>query len=564
MLIKYLFTLLLLAVFTSNAYCAKKPNFAVATSHHLATSEALAVLEQGGSAADAAVVTQLLLTLVEPQSSGIGGGAFALFWDNKKTQLSSYDGRETAPLNAQENYFFDANNKPLQWSFTTVRGAKSVGVPGTLALIKKMHDKHGKLDWNDLLDRIIKIADKGYKLDKKIYRNLVFAQKNGLNKTYKVAYNFYFQNNKPKPIGTIIKNPAFAKTLKTIQTSGIQAFYGGSIAQDILTAMQNSPQQAKIGQALSIDDFKKYQMKIRPAICHAYRSWKVCGMGPPSSGALTVGQILSILNNFDMKKIGFSAEAIHLFSEASKLAYADRALYMADSDFVKMPTQGLLNSNYLQQRAKLISLQKTLETPVLAGIPPNNINHKLTADEQPEQPSTSHFNIVDSTGNIISMTTTIEQGFGSGIMVGGFMLNNELTDFSFKSELNGKKIANRVEGGKRPRSSMSPSIIFNDKNQPILTIGSPGGSRIIEYVASSIIAILDWNMPLKKALDLGHFANRNHNITELEANSNSLVFAQQLKKLGHKIAIVAMQSGLTAILINADGSLITAVDRRRE
>lgn len=543
---------------------AENLNYAVVTDHKLATDNALDILKKGGNAADATVVAQLILTLVEPQSSGIGGGAFALFWHNKTKQLHSYDGRETAPLNAQENYFFDDNNQPLKWDFNTVRAAKSVGVPGTLALLKKMHQQYGNLPWDDLLDRVIKIAKSGYVLDKKIHRNLIFAQEHGLDSTFKTAYNFYFQQDgQPKPIGTMLKNPAFAQTLETLKTDGIQAFYGGSIAKKILRAIYAADKQAKSGQQINLKDFSNYQVKMRAPICSAYRHYQVCGMGPPSSGALTTGQILGMLEHFDMKKIGFSAKGIHLFAEASKLAYADRALYMADSDFVDMPTQGLLDTHYLHQRAQLIKEKIAAKTPVSAGNPPAKNTQSLASSQQKERPSTSHFNVVDADGNVVSITTTIEQGFGSGIMVGGFMLNNELTDFSFKSHANGKKIANRIEGGKRPRSSMSPSIVFNADKQPILAIGSPGGSRIITYVAGAIIAMLDWDMPPKQALDLGHFSNRN-SITELEKNSDSEAFKQPLEQLGHQISITEMNSGLTAILIQKNAALITARDRRRE
>ncbi|KAA0446174.1 MAG: gamma-glutamyltransferase [Candidatus Thioglobus sp.] len=551
------------SVCKSNAN-AKSSNYAVVTDHKLATDAALDILKKGGSAADATVVAQLVLTLVEPQSSGIGGGAFALFWHNKTAQLDSYDGRETAPLNAKENYFFDDNNQPLKWDFDTVRAAKSVGVPGTLALLKKMHQQYGKLPWNDLLDKVIKIAKSGYILDKKIHRNLIFAQKNGLNPSFETAYNFYFQKNgEPKPTGTVLKNPAFAQTLETLKIDGIGAFYGGSIAKKILKSIYKADKQAKPGQEINLKDFASYQVKMRPAICSVYRHYKICGMGPPSSGALTTGQILGMLNNFNMQKIGFSAKGIHLFSEASKLAYADRALYMADSDFVDMPIQGLLDTHYLNKRAQLIKQKTAAKTPVSAGNPPAKNAHSLSPSWQKERPSTSHFNVVDADGNVVSITTTIEQGFGSGIMVGGFMLNNELTDFSFAAETNGKKIANRVEGGKRPRSSMSPSIVFA-QNQPILAIGSPGGSRIIGYVAKAIVAILDWKMPLKQALDLGNFGNRNSKTTELEKGGNSAVFQNDLEKLGHNIKITPMNSGLTAIKINSDGTLKTARDRRRE
>ncbi len=539
--------------------------FAVATDNMIATREATKVLEQGGSAADATVVAQLVLTLVEPQSSGIGGGAFTLYWDNQQQSLITFDGREVAPLKAKEDYFHDEQDQPLPWSYETVRSAKSVGVPGTLALLKQLHDKHGLLPWNDLLERAIQIALMGYPLDKKIHRNLLFAHERGFDHHFSTAYNFYFQKDgSPKNIGTTLKNPEFAQTLRTIQIEGVEAFYGGSIAHSILDAVRAAPGQSKPEQQLELEDFKQYQVKLRQPVCSPYRSYMVCGMGPPSSGALTIGQILSMLQHFDMQSVGHSPEGIHLFLEASKLAYADRGRYMADSDFVDIPVKGLLDQNYLHQRTQLIAPDNTIPAPTEPGSPPSDHIALFTSDTQPEHPSTSHFNIIDSMGNIVSMTTTIEQGFGSGIMVGGFMLNNELTDFSFQAESDGRMIANRVSGGKRPRSSMSPTIVFGTDHNPILAIGSPGGSRIIEYVASSLIAILDWQIPLKQALDLGHFGNRNSSSTELEADTDALHFKEALELLGHHVVERRMHSGLTAIQIHPDGALTSAVDRRRE
>ena len=363
---------------------------------------------------------------------------------------------------------------------------------------------------------------------------------------------FFDADGNPLQEGYLLRNPAFAETLAAIQQQGSKVFYEGALAEKIVAAVKTDIN----GGILTMDDMKGYDVVERAPVCVDYRSYDVCGMGPPSSGALTVGQILGILGNFDAKT---GAEGEHLFLEAAKLAYADRGLYMADSDFVNMP-EGLLDMSYLKDRAGLIDPAKTMGKAT-AGTPPWKNASRLSPDTQLERPGTSHVSIVDSMGNVVSLTTTIETGFGSRVMVGGFLLNNELTDFSRAPEKEGKPIANRVEGGKRPRSSMSPTIVMQD-GAPVLSIGSPGGSRIINYVARSIIAILDHGMDPQDAINMPHIVNRNGK-TDIEEGTSAEALVSALEAKGHEVNVRDLNSGLHAIQLK-DGKLIGAADPRRE
>jgi len=373
---------------------------------------------------------------------------------------------------------------------------------------------------------------------------------------FPAARDYFFNGvGTPRKAGTLLKNPEFATTLRKLANEGSAPFYTGQIADNIVAAVK-TPFNAGI---LSKMDLANYEVYERPPVCLDYRGYEVCGMGPPTSGMLTVGQILGQLESFDIPAMGNSPEAWHLFAEAAKRAYADRGLYMADSDFVEMP-EGLLDRDYLRSRADEIDPASATED-VQAGSPPWKDAQLRAADTQPERAGTSHFAIVDGQGDVVSMTTTIETGFGSRVMVDGFLLNNELTDFSRAPMADGTPIANRVQGGKRPRSSMSPTIVLKD-GTPMLAIGSPGGSRIINYVAKSLVAILDWNMDLQTALDMGHVVNRN-GATDLEEGTNATELAPALEAKGHGIKIRNLNSGLHAIMITPDG-LIGAADSRRE
>ena len=359
----------------------------------------------------------------------------------------------------------------------------------------------------------------------------------------------------------MLQNQMFAETLEAIATGGAKAFYGGLIAEDIVYTVNNAAGNPGL---LSLADLAGYRAIARDPVCHRYRAAQVCGMGPPSSGALTVGQILGILEHFDLPSKGpENVDSWHLFAEASKLAYADRSLYMADADFVRVPERGLLDPGYLTTRAQLINRDVALETPVAAGNPPWREATNYAFDTSLELPGTSHISIIDANGNALSMTTTIESGFGSNLMVRGFLLNNELTDFSFRPSRDGRPIANRVEAGKRPRSSMAPTIVFDDAGEVSLVIGSPGGSRIIEYVAKTLIAVLDWKMDVQSAINLGHVANRNGG-TDLEQGTPVAGLEEALVARGHAVNVRDLNSGLHGIQVLADGGLIGGADPRRE
>lgn len=530
----------------------KALSYMVVAAHPLAAEAGRHVLAQGGTAADAAVAVQMMLNLVEPQSSGIGGGAFALYWDAAAQELTSWDGRETAPLAAGPDYWLKPDGTPVRWP-DAVAGGRSVGVPGTLKLIEKLHQRYGNQDWSQLLQPTIETAEQGFHISPRMAASIAGAKDRGLSKFQAARHYFFDASGTPWPAGHLLKNPEFAETLRLIAHQGSDVFYNGQIAQDIIAATRTAENPG----LLETQDFATYKIMKRDPVCATYRKFDVCGMGPPSSGGLTVGQILKLLQPFDMAQIGPSAMAYHLFAEAGKLAYADRGLYMADSDFVPMP-KGLLNEGYLAQRSRLIQpgIAMARANP---GKPPWDEAQLFAPDIQIERPGTSHFVIVDAQGNMISMTTTIETGFGSRLMVGGFLLNNELTDFSLAPSRDGLPIANRVEGGKRPRSSMAPTIVLKD-GQPVLLIGSPGGSRIISYVAQALIGILDWQMDPQIAVDLGHVTNRN-GATDVEEGSEHL--AAELESFGQIVKLRNLNSGLHAILIK-DGVLIGAADKRRE
>lgn len=529
--------------------------FMVAAANPLATEAGRAVLEAGGSAADAAVAVQFMLNLVEPQSSGIGGGAFLLYWDASEGKLSTLDGRERAPLAAGSDYFLDDSGEKLGF-WDAVVGGRSVGVPGTLMLLEKMHAAHGRTPWADLIAPTITQAEEGFEVSPRLAGAIAGAQERSLDLFPATRAYFFNEDGTPKAEGTLLRNPEFARTLRLISAHGAAPFYTGAIAGDIVAAVRTESNPG----ILTLEDMAAYTVPERDPICVPYRSYEVCGMGPPTSGGLTVGQILGMLAEFDLAALGPSVEAYHHYIEAAKLAYADRGLYMADADFVEMPTEGLVDPLYLASRAELIDPAAAMESAE-PGEPPFKDGSLWAPDTQAERPGTSHFVIVDSYGDMVSMTTTIETGFGSRVMTNGFLLNNELTDFSFAPEADGKPIANRVEGGKRPRSSMSPTIVMQD-GAPVLLTGSPGGSRIINYVAKSIIAILDWGMDPQEALDLGHVVNRN-GATDLEEGTDAENWAEGLAALGHEVNVRNLNSGLHVIRVTEDG-LIGAADGRRE
>ncbi len=533
-------------------------SFMVAAANPLAAEAGRTVLARGGNAIDAMVAVQTVLGLVEPQSSGLGGGAFLVYYDAASGKLTTFDGRETAPMEATPKLFLDAQGQPLKFMDAVV-GGRSVGTPGTVKLLSEAHKRYGKTDWAQLFEPAEKLATDGFAVSPRL-ASLVSAEGERLKKYDGPRNYFYDASGAPLKEGAILKNPAYAETLKAIAEGGADAFYSGPIAEAIVRTVREASDNPGV---LSLSDFTNYRIVERAPICVTYRALDVCGMGPPSSGGVAVGQILGMVENFDLKALGpDNVESWRIIGDAQRLAFADRERYLADTDFVPSPIKGLIGKDYLGRRAALLDGDKALTSDaVTAGEPEWDHALLFGRGEAIELPSTSHFVIVDEDGNVVSMTTTIESGFGSRLMTNGFLLNNELTDFSFKTHDGGLPVANRVEPGKRPRSSMSPTIVLRD-GKPLLAIGSPGGSQIIGYVAQALIAYVDWGMPVEKIVAQPHFINR-FGPYELEAGTAAEQMAEPLKALGYEIKAGEMTSGLHAIEITAEG-LAGSADPRRE
>ena len=528
--------------------------YMVAAANPLAAQAGYQVLKEGGSAVDAYVAVQTMLGLVEPQSSGLGGGAFAVYYDAENNRITTYDGRETAPLNARPELFQDEQGNPLQF-FDAVVGGRSVGTPGTVALMGELHEEYGRLPWDRLLQPAIQQAQKGFKVSPRLAGAIAGSQED--LQRYPSTEAYFFPEGEALSAGEVLKNPAYAETLTILAEKGPQAFYEGPLAQDIVETVQSAKDNPGY---LSLEDFLVYRVKEREATCLTYREFEICGMGPPSSGALTVGQIMGITSHFDLAEMGpTSAEAWQIIGDASRLAFADRGRYMADTDYVPMP-EGLLDEDYLSRRAELIQVGKALDS-VTAGEPEWENEIALADDQSIEFPSTSHISIVDAQGNALSVTTTIEQGFGSRLMSNGFMLNNELTDFSFATHSDGLPIANRLEPGKRPRSSMSPTIVLKD-GSPYMVVGSPGGSRIIGYVTKVLIANLEWGMDIQQAISLPNMVNR-FGTYDLESGTGAERMATELEAMGYEVSIRDLNSGIQGIVIE-NGVLKGGADSRRE
>ncbi len=532
----------------------KGENWMVAAANPHAVEAGARILRAGGTAADAMVAVQTVLGLVEPQSSGLGGGAFLVWYDAASGELTTLDARETAPLAATPTLFQDENGEPLKF-YDAVVGGRSVGTPGTPALLEAAHRRWGRANWPSLFEPAIQLAEEGFAVSPRLAA-LVEGDADRLGRFAHTAA-YFLPGGAPLRAGDTLLNPDYAATLRALAEGGAAAFYTGPIAADISRTVQTAEGNPGV---LSTVDLALYQVRERPAVCAQYRDFEACGMGPPSSGALTVGQILGMLDSYDLAAMGpDSAEAWRLIGDASRLAFADRGRYMADSDYVPVPVQGLVAADYLASRAELLQGDDALPE-VAPGAPEFDHALLLADDESIELPSTSHISIVDSYGNVLSMTTTIENAFGSRLMTNGFLLNNELTDFSFRSHKDGVPIANRLEPGKRPRSSMAPTILLRD-GQPVLAIGSPGGSRIIGYVAKSIVAWADWGMDIQEALAMPHLVNR-FGTYDLEAGTGAEDLGEALTEMGFKVNARDLTSGLHAIEIGE--GLKGAADPRRE
>jgi gamma-glutamyltranspeptidase/glutathione hydrolase len=525
----------------------------VAAANPVAAAAGRAILEAGGTAVDAAIAVQMVLTLVEPQSSGIGGGAFLLHWSAADRRLQTYDGRETAPAAATPDQFLGADGKPLRFMDAVV-GGLSVGVPGVLRMLEEVHRAHGRLPWADLFQPAIRLAEEGFPISPRLAESV--ARQPRLRADPQAAAYFYLPDGSPKPAGTRLANPALARTLRIVARDGADAFYRGPIAGDIAAAVAGAARPGRMTAA----DLAAYRAKERDPVCVPYRIWRVCGMGPPSSGGLAIGQVLGMVERFDIAGPGpASAEAWHPLLEASRLAFADRDRYVADPVTVPVPA-GMLDRHYLADRSAAIHPERSMGRAA-AGEPPGR-RAGLAPDDSLEIPSTSHMVVVDRDGNAISMTTTIEGPFGSHVMVDGFLLNNELTDFSFRPEVDGHPVANRVEPGKRPRSSMSPTMVFDHDGRLVLALGSPGGSRIIGYTLKALIGVLDWGLDPQQAIALPNLLNRN-GPTELEPVPGTEPLADALRGLGHEVQPMTAESGLQAIQV-IEGGLLGGADPRRE
>lgn len=543
--------------------------FAVAAANPLATDAGYQIIQAGGSAVDAAIAVQMVLTLVEPQSSGIGGGAFLLNWDGE--QVYAYNGRERAPSAADEDHFLDENGEPLPHR-VAVRSGLSVGVPGTIAMLKFAHERHGVLPWGELFEPAITLAEEGFKVSPRLHSLL--AGEETLPKD-NIAAGFYFdEEGEARPVGYELKNPALAEILRRVANDGIGAFYEGAVAENIVERIRAHERPGN----MSTEDIQSYpeQDFTTQAICTDWKSYNICGFPPPSSGHIAIMQMLGIMEHLDAPETSFEnglpgAVWMHQYLEAAKLSFADRNKYIGDPDFVEAPGgdwNSLLDPAYLAERAELIG-DRSMES----AEPGNPGNMQAILGVQPFQPEkgTSHISIVDRDGNAVSMTTTIENGFGSRIMSdggtglpGGFLLNNELTDHSREPvDEDGNPIANRVEANKRPRSSMSPTLVFDKETGGLVaSVGSPGGAAIIHYTAKAIVGMLDWNLNAQEAINLPNFANYNGpSVLEEDRFSSELI--ETLESMGHQISERNMTSGLQAIQVTEDG-YFGGADPRRE
>jgi len=521
---------LLALVLLLPAIARAEPQQMVAAAHPLAVEAGLDVLRRGGTAVDAAVAVQMMLGVVEPQASGIGGGGFLLYYDAATRGITVYDGRETAPAGATPTLFL-RDGQPLPYPEAQASGL-SVGAPGAVALLELAHQEHGKLPWADLFTTSIATARKGFPMPPRLA--LTFERMPAMRALY------------PEATGTWIANPALADTMEHIASDGARVFQEGPIAEEIAARVRGN---ARPG-TMEVSDLAAYKPIKREALCGPYRVWIVCGMPPPSSGGIAMLQMLGLLEPFDLSRDKPNdLRTLHLMAEAGRLAFADRARYVADPAFADVPTQPLVAPGYIAERRKLISEERSMsgQQPVAQGYPEHG---------------TSHMTIVDRAGNAVAFTTTVEGPFGAGMMVGGFILNNQLTDFSEVPARDGKPVANRVEPGKRPRSSMSPTFVLDQDRKLVLSVGSAGGQRIIGDTFQALIAMLDWDLGPQAALDLPRVANMNGR-TELEDKGDLPAQADALRKLGHQVQVRRHEGGLTAIRRKGDG-WEGAADPRRD
>jgi gamma-glutamyltranspeptidase/glutathione hydrolase len=531
----------------------------ISAANPVAVEAGLQMLRAGGSAADAAIAVQLVLNLVEPQSSGIGGGAFVLHWDAAGKILKSYDGRETAPAAAKPDRFL-VNNRAMKVG-DAIFGGASVGVPGTLRLLESLHQAHGRLPWAQLFAPAIRLAEEGFRVSSRLHWLLRWYGADSF--APRPRRYFFDQTGSARPAGYLLRNPEFAATLRAIAERGARALYEGPIAQAIVESVATAPNHQG---DITLADLAAYKVKERDPLCFVYRKNRICGMGPPSSGGIAVAQALKLVEAFDLGQgpaDALNTRAMHLIAEAEKLAFADRDHYIGDPDFARVPV-GLLDAGYLAARRTLIDPAAAMGRPS-PGTPPQLSGLMPGADETVEMEGTSHISIVDGSGNVLAMTTTIEAGFGSRLWAAGFLLNNEMTDFAFRpQDSGGRPLANAVGPGKRPRSSMAPTVVFDEQGRPWAVLGSPGGSRIILYVVKTLVALIDWKMDAQQAASLMNFGSRG-GAFEIEIDQRAALWhALKMKPYGHTISADLLNSGTQVIVMRKDGRLEGGADPRRE
>jgi gamma-glutamyltranspeptidase/glutathione hydrolase len=531
-----------------------EPHFMAAAANPLAADVGRDVLAKGGNAVDAAIAMQMVLNLVEPQSSGIGGGGFLLYYDAGSGDVTAYDGRETAPMATSADMFLAPDGTPREFDSVAV-GGLAAGVPGLAAMLELAHRDHGHIAWRDLFAPAIKLAEDGFPVSPRLYMLIAGDEK---LKTFPEAARYFFHSDgSPRDVGEVLKNPELAETLRAIAAKGAGVFYQGPIAHDIVRAAAASPINPG---RLAESDLAAYRAQRRAPVCGDYREYRICGVPPPSSGGVTLLEALGILQSFDLESLGpEQPQSVHLIAEASRLAFADRNYYLGDPDFVAAPVGLMLERGYLARRAALISPNHALDR-VRPGVMSGGSFGAVPV--RAPVTSTTHFSVVDREGNAVALTSSIQTEFGSRLMVRGFLLNNELTDFAFRPETEGRTAANAPAPGKRPLSTMAPTFVFDPNNRLRLAVGSPGGQNIIDYVLKVIVGTIDWNLDIQQAIDLPNFVDRTGTL-ELEAGTPLESLNGGLAAMGHKVETRQLNSGLQGIAITAKG-LAGGADLRRE